>query len=122
MRNLLLCMCLVVVGCISDARVEAPRAAVKVEARAEYPRLPEGVEGFIRAGHASIWSKYGDTWMEGTREVTNPFVHEGDKVMVLEDDGPQSKPDRRILVKMLSGEYEGRSYLIERDRVSIRPR
>lgn len=121
MRKLLCALAFSMAGCAVEARPE-PRPVAKVEIKAAYPRLAEGTEGFIRAGNASIWSKYGDEWKEGTREISCPFVYEGDRVLVLEDDGPESRVDRRILVRMLSGEYEGRSYLVERDRVSIRPR
>lgn len=105
---------LLVAGCSRpEAAVPAaPKAAAKPAEK--FPTLRAGTPAMVSGTSVvQVWPPEGGRWEKGEEEFVNPFVREGDRLLVLDDATPGGD-GRMPRVRMESGEKDGRTYLIAR--------
>lgn len=107
-----LLLAVIIAGCSPASSQTEP---VSVIPHHPFPVIAKGSNGIV-AGIplAEIWDSDEQPWPESSMEHKSPYVSEGETLAVQLDDGPASDHDRKVLVYMTSGIYEGRIYLIER--------
>jgi hypothetical protein len=107
---------LTVAGCWG---AKAPPAERPADQQAELPALEAGAEGvLVGAPFIKIWpTRKNVKWAKRDEEFAKPFVMAGAKVVIVEKDPGGGKPDRRVLVRLTSGERQGKSYAVERQSI-----
>lgn len=117
MKRLLIVCAVACAGCSRLPAKPLPPSQIAKSAP-KFSHLETGATAIISgAAFVDIADQTGMKWTKGMNEFVLPYVREGDRLIVLEDPGDPYHVERNVRVRMETGTYAGKVYLILREYV-----